>query len=419
MTQLQILHDPDFIDLVRFFGERDHYKFIDNAKSDNPEVQKKIDLACEAVMHSFGSYEDSALGITNFLNNFPYILKSADHRELEAHVEDLICVSAGPSLDADLDALKKHADNGAFIICCDAVIKTLLKEGIIPKAVITTERYPLTLDFFKDVDLSPLKDTILVASPFSYTGILANWPHRIAFLMPVMAPIIWLPWSHPSSFQSIPAVSSVMAQFAKHLCPERIFLVGQDLAYHPTGSSHADLKNASFNGFEKPEDDPTSGTVYQAEGYHMKVLTNSFWVEFSMDLGRILKDCKTYSTAVNGLKIPNVAFKSLRETEIRPSWSPIKRTSQVPAIDLMELRKKIEEAEKEFDEGFDPVKPHASQIIFTLLVREYAINQSLVFKNPDWKADAREQYQSVIKQAENFARFFLSQLKQYTNESEG
>lgn len=78
---------------------------------------------------------------TNIISNMPYALEGYNTKKLyEAvpHGGPAILVSAGPSLNKNIQELKK-AKNKAFILAVDTAVKPLLKAGIVPDAYCTLD----------------------------------------------------------------------------------------------------------------------------------------------------------------------------------------------------------------------------------------------------------------------------------------
>lgn len=399
--------------LIDFYSIRTNYKYILNSEGPNQDI---IDHAGHTVLTGLGSHSDARLGMSNFLDNFSDVLKSPDFSELEVYAKDIIIVQAGPGLYADIDAVKKHADKGAFIIACDAVLKVLLEYKIIPNIIVTCEREELTSSFFEDRDLSSFSNTLLVASVYTHPKILSLWPFRKAFMKARLVEMRWIPWTFESFFASIPCVSSLALILAKKLCAERVFLVGQDLAYHPYGRSHTNLFNERFNGYDTPDQDKISGTQWMVKGNHLnEVLTNSIWQQFSQDLTRLSQGIEVYTTSINGAAIDNIPFKSLRDVEIDYESSDVKIMSNLPKVDKQELNIKIDKALISLEKEFDLEDPHVLYLGYTLVCKELALREISNFRKGSTD-DVREYiYEATKENSRQFLIHYLNKLKDLNN----
>lgn len=103
--------------------------------------------------------------IKNIINNCKDIVRQYSVVQLELrfkqidNIEEIpaILVSAGPSLDKNINEIKK-AKGKAFIIAVDTALKTLLKKNIIPDMVITIDSHKPPILFmhteFKDIPMA-------------------------------------------------------------------------------------------------------------------------------------------------------------------------------------------------------------------------------------------------------------------------
>ncbi len=84
----------------------------------------------------------------NVLYNLPYVAEGYNTLQLSQvvpHTGAAVLVSAGPSLDKNIEELKR-AKNHMFILAVDTAVKPLLKKGIVPDIFVTLDaRKPLEL----------------------------------------------------------------------------------------------------------------------------------------------------------------------------------------------------------------------------------------------------------------------------------
>ncbi|MTI59270.1 MAG: motility associated factor glycosyltransferase family protein [Firmicutes bacterium] len=186
----------------------------------------------------------------NLLNNLYLMLEKPGVKELKDLYRDqpAIVVAAGPSLDKNMHLLKEVRGK-ALVIAVDAVLKTLLKNDIIPDIVTVIDGYIYTLKYFKGIDYEKLKSTILVTIPQFYNHILEKWPGPVIFSpgYGVSEDIIY--WIEKQrGFLGRLATGGSVAHLAfvlAHLlAADPIVFVGQDLAFsdnntHVSGSDHS------------------------------------------------------------------------------------------------------------------------------------------------------------------------------------
>lgn len=109
------------------------------------------------------SYEEAAFwGLLNVLDNYPdYFHNPPLDLLMDVYKSKPgVVVSSGPSLDKNRGALKKYRD-GLVVFACDAALKTLLTEGIVPDFVGMTKKWDETATAF--LGTSELKNTPLLA----------------------------------------------------------------------------------------------------------------------------------------------------------------------------------------------------------------------------------------------------------------
>lgn len=176
----------------------------------------------------------------NVLSNMKYILEGYNTKKLSEvipHHGAAILVSAGPSLNKNIQELKK-AKNKAFILAVDTAVKPLLKEGIIPDAFISIDaNKPLHL-----IELEEAADIPIIAPTSARHSILAHQRgKRIFYFDGYMIPY-HIYFMNEKVFWDVANGGSVACAGFSLLYKmgfNTIILVGQDLAY--TGNkSHAD-----------------------------------------------------------------------------------------------------------------------------------------------------------------------------------
>ena len=180
----------------------------------------------------------------------------------------VILVSAGPSLEKNIEELKR-VEQRALIWCVDAALPTMLAHDIVP-------------DLVASVDAG--KDLACFADPRSKEiPVLASSNTRTEFLTSNQAPKIW-GYDHEQirmmqKRAGIPeaqvpyylGVSTAMYASAVELGAKKLILIGQDLAFADSGASHVAGRDESAYPVEKIE----------TEGYYGgTVWSRMDWMEF-------------------------------------------------------------------------------------------------------------------------------------------
>jgi len=305
---------------IKFFVGEDSdelYKSFQNHFRSNPDIARHFKSLKLVIMPSIdlceGEYYKKAMGALRFsiqnlmqgLGNEPYdfllgiehtlanvkpMLENPGVRSFKNLFKEkpAIVVGAGPSLNKNIHLLKE-ASRKALIVCVDAALKPLLKAGIRPHIVTTMERNAGTIDFY--ANLSGLDDIIFVFSsvihPNTYTvykgpKIMANKYQEVSD---------WLSLN-PGVLGGGPVVGNLAFNIAEYLGCSPIIMVGQDLSFKSTGSTH--VNGFVFGTLEVYRN---SGNISEVESnYGDKLITNQSFAEARASL-------ETQIEAFNGICI--------------------------------------------------------------------------------------------------------------------
>ncbi|WP_462163496.1 6-hydroxymethylpterin diphosphokinase MptE-like protein [Pseudoalteromonas xiamenensis] len=100
----------------------------------------------------FGFLDDAVMGVAhslgNFNNHLPYLYVEDENDEYLRDIPVFI-IANGPSLDREIDFLKKNLEK-AIIFSCNSASTALVKHGIIPDFHIALERTESTYHFLKE-----------------------------------------------------------------------------------------------------------------------------------------------------------------------------------------------------------------------------------------------------------------------------
>lgn len=141
-----------------------------------------------------------------------------------------IVVSAGPSLDKNIETLKKYKDNVVIIAVLQA-LRTLEKNGITPDFVVSIEQIDTTAQL-KDIDTSK---SYLILEPLSHQLMhVAKFKGKISY--PSCSSIANNIWTSFANIDNRPYISNGTVSYtavysAMLLGCKKIVLVGQDLAF--------------------------------------------------------------------------------------------------------------------------------------------------------------------------------------------
>ncbi len=401
--------DPeDFVAKLRIFLDDmnnlkylDHLHFVETDDLSNEErtrlenYKKAAGKTLALLKSSFGSFEDSLLGVKNLFVNMDIALEKPGINHI--HIDkpfDAIVVSAGPSLDLEFETLRKLQKN-YLIVSVDAAFKTLLNEGIIPHFAVVIERDDYSIPFFKNLPKN--LSTCLIAHSLVDRQIFKNYTGPIVTALKYTGPCLWLPidrtrhWTGSSS-------SHVAFRTAAALGARRIALVGQDLCFHPeTFQSHTTVPDyPQWSAPSSLEKRRNESSVIEVEGnLRDRVYTKPTWTMFLNDLQIMLQETKipTTNTSKLGMKIPGCPFESLDNwaeknpaTSTRPIRLTVPQKNPLQREESQKLLKKRDEAvvalekmkqeiqsERNIEELYQeiPTRTHFLELCLELVFRDW------------------------------------------------
>lgn len=311
-----------------------------------------------------------------------------------------LVISAGPTLDRNIETIKKYRKN-VVIITVGTALKTLIEHGIKPDFLCIIE----TFDSSRQLENVDLSDVNFITEPYSHP-ILRRFKYKNTFLhissnMPVNE--FWTEVSGESSDEYISkgTVSYTALNTARILGCSKIILVGQDLAYiegqcYSKDSTYKDLSCEYNNGkweitakdFEKfsralsPSSDPEireklakrrlerlNNSLYYIKGINGDmILTESVYAAFVAPLSEFTKtfnDRVYINTSLVGAQIDGFENMSL-ENALQDS-SPIIDVIAKPdfQLDKTKVFANIEEKLEELNSAI-PLLNEGKHLVKTL-----------------------------------------------------
>lgn len=188
----------------------------------------------------------------------------------------VIIAASGPSLNKQLDSLKKIYNN-ALIICAGSTINPLLKAGVRPHLIVTIDGGDNNLRHFENlkVDDIPLVHSLNVHKgiPRTHRGL------QIAFNANDQHLSSWVNETYGEDLGFVsggPSVANYCFDIARQLSSGPICFIGQDLAY-TNNATHAE-GNKNTQVISDDEMQSASKYIY-AEGYYGdKVRTDQIFI---------------------------------------------------------------------------------------------------------------------------------------------
>lgn len=219
-----------------------------------------------------------------------------------------ICVSAGPSLDKNINDIK-NAEGKALIICVDSALEALIKNDIKPDIVVAMDGH---LDKFSDFKkVKDLNDIILFLELGTYYKAPRRWNDKLSFFTMKRN---FSGWVEKINGEYTPiktggTVAHSMVDLAYKMGANPIILAGQDLAY-ANGKTHA-------AGTYKEDEKVSNENLIAVDSYTgEKVLTSkTFMTMISFFNNYFAKhpDRKYIDATEGGAKIKNTEIKTMKK----------------------------------------------------------------------------------------------------------
>ncbi len=231
--------------------------------------------------------------VKNAMEDLVDVVASPGLSQLERLAEGIpaIVVSAGPSLDNDIETLKKEQGK-AVIFAVGTAYRVLLKHGIRPDFVVVVDAHEVILKQFKDIDPA---GTYLIAANFIRKEIIDQFIPRVFFYYSANNPYYTLLPASQNKKGDLFAGGSVAhtaVDAAVKMGCNPVILVGQDLSYGTDGSrSYA--SGSVYDGksitYDDEDDFKRKGLLWVKGNYDDKVLTGQTFYVFISSFEKYLR----------------------------------------------------------------------------------------------------------------------------------
>lgn len=224
----------------------------------------------------------------------------------------ILYLAAGPSLDENIDWIKKN-QNKFFIVTIGAAYKKLLANNIrIDIITSLDESHFLSTMQFDDESVSKIsKDTIILSGNMTNEGVLKNFNQENLFLFELYKSLN----KDNISFSGY-SIGEITLDILLHFNAKDIYLIGLDLALNQeTGESHAkgsDSITSSLNLDEDQSRDTFShvDSLIQTKGNHSEVVftTPLFFSSIQSANGKLMnkeEDVNVYNMSLHGAYLEN------------------------------------------------------------------------------------------------------------------
>ena len=295
----------------------------------------------------------------NIISNLPYILRNPKAGDFFNAFKNIpaICVSAGPSLDKNINQLKKTKGK-ALILCVGTALSALLNAGIEPDIVVTMDGNKANYKRFKGT--FERTETFLFTEKGNYNLINSNWQGPQVYFTMKRNLSKWVEEmkGEYNVIRTGGTVAHSMVDLAYKFGTDPIVLVGQDLAYptannktHAEGINH--LENEKINRDKLyPVEGINDNEVYASKQF--KTFINYFNDYFTK------RSDRTYIDATEGgAKIKETKIMTLEETinqYLNKNYNPEQILKEIYKDKKATLNNELSEFRIELEETIDELE---------------------------------------------------------------
>ncbi len=219
-----------------------HYKlnmicskyYLMNHAPESGQIKEKIENLHSIYQSNYRSLFNKNSGWTHMVfKNIPEIIKNQDLDVLKDKFQGktAVIISAGPSLDKNIQDLKPYRDKVA-VFCVGTALKTAVKHGVIPDFAVAVENFKST---FLNLNVPEISDINLVLSTRAYPEAYKLEAKRIYNYHGQNAPASkWAGQILEKSFDlynEAGTVSLTAFYSARMMGFDKFIFIGQDLAY--------------------------------------------------------------------------------------------------------------------------------------------------------------------------------------------
>ena len=237
-NRIEIVYEPDITELIGYLKQMKDYELFMHY----PTVQAVENPSIRTLLEDFFVTTSSMREQERFLDaNFEKLserhLPECSEIKSLFYKKNVIIVGAGPSVNQELPSLKQYRNN-ITIFATGHIAGTLLREGIIPDAIIITDPQPHMYQQVKGLDTKKIP-LILLSTASSSVLDYYEGPVYIAYQNGYRKAEEIAEKIGAKAFETGGSVTTTALDIALQFKAEKVIFVGVDLAY-TGGNSHAE-----------------------------------------------------------------------------------------------------------------------------------------------------------------------------------
>jgi len=262
----------------------------------------------------------------NTMDNFPYTINSVNIVNMSEKVfkgKPAILVASGPSLDEEIENLRKIKNEGlAYIFTAGSAVYKLVKHGILPDAACALDGSPINYDLFKILFENPDNRVPLIFADMLYNKVVSSYNAKMfnVILEDDSLAAYYLKQKQAPEVKKVkvaPSVAIITLQILHELQCDPIILVGQNLAlknnyYYAPGIDYHKDREAGEKIAEK--DKPNMLQVEDVNGNTIYTLTDLDMMRRHMEIIIKFKEINNIiNTTKGGARIEGTKFAALSD----------------------------------------------------------------------------------------------------------
>lgn len=237
-NRIEIVYEPDITELIGYLKQMKDYELFMHY----PTVQAVENPSIRTLLEDFFITTSSMREQERFLDaNFEKLserhLPECSEIKSLFYKKNVVIVGAGPSVNQELPSLKQYRNN-ITIFATGHIAGTLLREGIIPDAIIITDPQPHMYQQVKGLDTKKIP-LILLSTASSSVLDYYEGPVYIAYQNGYRKAEEIAEKIGAKAFETGGSVTTTALDIALQFKAEKVIFVGVDLAY-TGGNSHAE-----------------------------------------------------------------------------------------------------------------------------------------------------------------------------------
>lgn len=283
--------------------------------------------------------------VTNMMQNFPYTIKSENILNLSEKVfrgKPAVLVASGPSLDEEIEKLKKIKSEGlAYIFSAGSAVYKLFKHGILPDAVCAIDGNQSNYDIYKILFEDPQNKTPLIYADMTCNEVVSSYNAGLYSIIMGNDTLASYYLKNKSGLgvkkvRVAPSVALITLQILHYLQCDPIILVGQNFAlkndyYYAVGIDFHKNRKAKERITEK--DRANSFQVEDVHGNKVYTLKNLDLMRRNMEA---LIKCDSINNVINTTKggarisgtkyipLEDILRERLNVPVVDPNWKEIR-----------------------------------------------------------------------------------------------